>query len=96
MAEHHVARGDARRALEACEELMRGIAAADTRPEERLRDAAAISHLYASIANIQRQSREAGRAAALEARRRQLWEAWDRKLPGNPFVMARLSAARAE
>ena len=46
--------------------------------------------------NIQRQGGQAGRAAALEARRRQLWEAWDRKLPGNPYVMARLSAARVD
>jgi serine/threonine-protein kinase len=96
LAEHHLAEGDTRRALEACDDLMRGVAAADTRPDERLRDAAAMSHLYASIANIQRQSHQEGRAAALDARRRQLWETWDRKLPGNPFVMARLSAARVE
>jgi serine/threonine protein kinase len=96
LAEHHAAHGDARRALEACDDLLRGIAAAEARPEERLRDAAAMSHLYASIANIQRRSGQAGRAAALEARRRDLWEAWDRKLPGNPFVMARLSAARVD
>jgi tetratricopeptide (TPR) repeat protein len=96
LAEHHAAHGDVRRALEACDGLMQGIAAAESRPEERLRDAAAMSHLYASIANIQRRSGQAGRAAALEARRRQLWEAWDRKLPGNPFVMARLSAARVD
>jgi hypothetical protein len=55
-----------------------------------------MSHLYASIADIQRRNGQAGRAAALEARRRELWEAWDRKLPGNPFVMARLSAARVD
>jgi serine/threonine protein kinase/tetratricopeptide (TPR) repeat protein len=96
LAEHHAAQGDTRRALEACDDLLRGIAAAESRPEERLRDAAAMSHLYASIADIQRRNGQAGRAAALEARRRQLWEAWDRKLPGNPFVMARLSAARVD
>lgn len=95
-AELQVADGDARRALDTCEELMRGIGAADTRPSERLRDAAAMSHLYASIANIQRRTDQAGRAAALDARRRELWETWDRKLPGNPFVMARLAAARVD
>jgi hypothetical protein len=75
--------------------VLKGIAAAEARPEDHLRDAAAMSHIYASIAAIQRQAGQIERAAVLEARRRKLWEGWDRKLPRNPFITARLSAARA-
>jgi serine/threonine-protein kinase len=95
LAEHHVAQGDMRAALAVCDDVLKGIATSESRPEERLRDAAAMSQLYASIAAIQRKAGQTERAAVLEARRRELWEGWDRKLPRNPFIAARLSAARA-
>ena len=94
LADHHAAQGDMRGALAGCDDVLKGIAATEARPEDHLRDAAAMSHMYASIAAIQRQAGQIERAAVLEARRRKLWEGWDRKLPRNPFITARLSAAR--
>jgi serine/threonine-protein kinase len=94
LASHQLAGGDVPRALETCETLLRGVAAGDTKPEDSLRTAAEFSQLYAAVADIQRRGGMPGRAGALDVRRVQLWEHWDRKLPNSPFVATRLAAAR--
>jgi serine/threonine-protein kinase len=94
LADHHVASGDTLRALAVCEDLLRGVSASASKPENRLVDAARFSYLYASVAAIQRRSGGVDRAAALDVRRKQLWEHWNRKLPNSPFVTAQLAAAR--
>jgi serine/threonine protein kinase/tetratricopeptide (TPR) repeat protein len=93
LAEYQAARDEAR-AVETCETLLAAVAATDPQPENSLREAAAFSHLYASLAEIQRRAGRADRAAALDARRVQVWREWDRKLPNNPFVQTQLSASR--
>jgi serine/threonine protein kinase/tetratricopeptide (TPR) repeat protein len=95
LAGHQLAGGDVPRALETCESLLRGVSAGDAKPEDSLRTAAEFSQLYSSVAAIQRRGGQPDRAAVLDARRVQLWQHWDRKLPGSPFVATQLAAARS-
>ena len=96
LAEHHAAQGDIASALRACDDLLRGIDAdaVESKPQDNIPDSAMLSHLYAAIADIQRQGKQMDRAAALDARRVQLWEQWDRKLPKHQFVTTQLASAR--
>jgi serine/threonine protein kinase/tetratricopeptide (TPR) repeat protein len=92
--DYEASAGDVSRATDTCEQLLQGVSAAPPRAESRLGEAAELSHLYASVAAIQRRTGLPDRAGALDARRLELWQHWDRKLPGNPFVAAQLQAAR--
>jgi hypothetical protein len=57
-----------------------------------LRDAPRLSLLYQSLADLDRRAGEGARAREMDSRRLALWEAWDRKLPGNPFIRRQLGA----
>jgi len=56
----------------------------DTRND--LRDATRLSHLYEKAAAAYRHAGSVAQADAIEACRRDLWRAWQRKFPGNAFV----------
>jgi tetratricopeptide (TPR) repeat protein len=86
--------GSLPRAIEIFGQLMDRVLAAKPEPETFLADAFGLSRLYASLAPLQRRAGKAAEASALDARRLQLWEHWDRKLPNNPFVRRQLTAAR--
>ena len=57
-----------------------------------LRDANSLALLLEGLARLYRSSGDAGQAIALDARRRALWQHWERTLPNNPFVQRKLAA----
>jgi len=86
--------GNLPRAIELYGQLIDRVMAAKPKPETNLADAADLSRLYTSLAPLQRRAGKTDLASALDARRLQLWEHWDRKLLNNPFVRRQLTAAR--
>jgi len=86
--------GNLPRAIELYGQLIDQVIAAKPKPETNLADAADLSRLYTSLAPLQRRAGKTDLASALDARRLQLWEYWDRKLLNNPFVRRQLTAAR--
>jgi len=62
--------------------------------EHDLTYANTLSQLYGALATAQRQAGALDDAAALEGRRRALWEHWAQRLPGNAFVARRLQSSR--
>jgi hypothetical protein len=53
-----------------------------------------LSRIYRSMAALQRRNERIDLAAGLDARRLELWQHWDRKLPGNAFVHRQIAAIR--
>jgi tetratricopeptide (TPR) repeat protein len=82
--------GSPQKALEVSKQLLDAVMRAGPSPETDLRDAAALSLLYRSLARFSVHAGDAADADAINARRLDLWRQWERKLPGNPFVLAQL------
>lgn len=57
-----------------------------------LTDAVRISGIYQAAAALYRRAEQAEMARAFEARRRNIWLEWQRKLPGNTFVLRQITA----
>ena len=93
-ADYEAGEGDAHRAVAKYEELLKKVMSAGPDPLSDLRDAPRISLLYQSLGRLYRRIHDTARAEAMEARRRELWLQWDRKLPDNAFVRRQLAAAR--
>ena len=85
--------GDAHRAMEVYEKLLAAVSASNPRPQDDLRDAPKLSRLYGALARLYQRTGEAGPAKTMEARRLELWQGWDKKLPSNSFVRRELQAA---
>jgi len=83
--------GDPQHALEIYQELLRKIMASKPDPLNDLRDAAQISQFYGALARLYRQTHDSSNAQTIDARRRELWQAWNRKLPDNSFVLRQLA-----
>lgn len=94
LADYEAGTGNVRRAAELCQELLKRVFAGGPRPETNLADAVDLSNIYRSAAPLHRRAGQADLAAALEARRLELWQHWDSKLPNNAFVRRQLEAAR--
>jgi tetratricopeptide (TPR) repeat protein len=93
LADHQMATGDVKGAVETGDQLLRGISAAQPEVETHLTEAVAMSELYLSLAAIQREGGHTTAAADLDARRLRLWQHWSASLPGNRFVAAQLAVA---
>ena len=93
LAEYEADTGNLWRAIEIYQNILDLTQAANSRPENSLTDALDQSNLYRAKAALYRRAGQAGLASAPEARRRELWEAWDRKLANNAFVRRQLEAA---
>jgi serine/threonine protein kinase len=91
-AEYEAGSGDLTRAIGTYDELLRLTQAASSRPETSLSDVVDRSNLYRAKAALHRRAGQADAAAVLDARRRDLWQHWDRKLPNNTFVRAQIEA----
>jgi serine/threonine-protein kinase len=91
-ADYQAATGDLRSAIGGDERLLSLIMAAKPATDTDLRDAPRLSHLYQSLADLNRRAGDAVHAQEMDSRRLALWEAWDRKLPGNPFIRRQLGA----
>jgi serine/threonine-protein kinase len=91
LAEQQLAMNDTSSALATARSLIDGVADSESAARRHLDDAAALSHLYVLLANIQRRGGQPADARALDARRLNVWQHWDRVLPNNPFVTAQLA-----
>ena len=89
-ADHLDAMGDSRQALANYQTLLDQATQTGTDAQNDLRDAVALSRLYASLARIDAATGGSARAATLDARRLELWHHWQDALPGNAFVLRQL------
>lgn len=96
LADYHATTGNARLAADLYQQLLSLLLAGNPKPESSLADAVALSNLYGSAAPLLRRAANMDAAAVLESNQRQLWQAWDRKLPNNAFVRRQLAAAHPE
>jgi tetratricopeptide (TPR) repeat protein len=84
--------GNVARALEIYRKLLAQVLAAQPKPETLLQDAADLSRLYETMVPLYRRSGHVDEASALEKKRLELWQQWDRKLPKNAFVLRKLAS----
>jgi tetratricopeptide (TPR) repeat protein len=90
LADQEAGDGNIPSAIEIYEKLLPQILAAKPQPETRLTDGLRLSRIYAAMAALHRTAGQADLASSLDARRRDLWRQWDRKLPNNAFVHRQL------
>jgi hypothetical protein len=95
LADFESGQGNLPRAIEIYTNLLDQTAAAGSDPASSLEDAADVSTLHEAIADLHRRTGRADLAVAFSARRLDLWQQWDRKVPHNPFVSHQLELALA-
>lgn len=93
-ADEQAASGHPDQALLTCRDLLQRVLAAKPDPESDLMQAAAISQIYETLANVARRVGSASEADAAAGRRLALWRSWQAKLPGNSFVERQLHDLR--
>jgi hypothetical protein len=93
VAGQEAATGHVQCAAEVLEELVRHMAAANSKSMTRLDAALDLSHVYEAYARLRRRAGQTGLASALEDRRLNLWRYWDARVPGNGFIRRQLKAA---
>ena len=86
LAEHESETGDPRRAVQTYEQLLDGVTAAKPSPLNDLSGAFNVSRLYEVLTRLYRKTGDPAKAESTQARRAELWQEWDRKLPNNAFV----------
>jgi len=74
--------------------LIKAIFAKSPEPALTLSDAVELSNIYRASARLHRRGGQLDQADGLQARRLELWQRWDKKMPNNPFVRLQLEAAR--
>jgi len=95
LGDYYAEIGQPARAGEVYQELLEKILASKPAPETDLRHATKLSRIYGSLADLRRRNREMEAAESLSQMRRNLWLAWDRKLPNNTYVRRQLQAANS-
>jgi tetratricopeptide (TPR) repeat protein len=92
LAEYQAATGNVAGAIETCEKLLALVFGAQPqpKPEASLEDAVELSNIYRQAAAFYRRGRRPERASQLDARRLEMWQHWDAKLPQNSFVRREL------
>ena len=93
IADYEASAGNLARAIEVNTALVEKLPDAKTSAEENLTDAARWSRLYGALASLHRRAGHPEQASVFETLGRRLWELWNEKLPGNPFVTRQLAAA---
>jgi hypothetical protein len=58
-----------------------------------LRDVPRLSRVYENLGQLYERTGNPAQAEAMRTRRLDLWNQWDRKLPGNAFVLRQVAAA---
>jgi tetratricopeptide (TPR) repeat protein len=76
LADYQAAQGDVSGAIDIYKKLLGKMEAWGAQPDTNLTDAVAISRIYAAL--------------GLDARRIELWRAWDARIPNNPFIRGQL------
>ena len=95
LADHQAETGRLAEAIATCDRLHSAVSAAGPAPEADLDAADDLSRLYETMASLHARAGNEAAAVALAGRRVELWERWNRTLPGSAFVSAQLAAARA-
>jgi hypothetical protein len=95
-AEYEASTGDLERAIGRYEEILALTRAAKSQPETSLSDALLVSRVYRAEAALQRRAGHIDAASALEARCRDLWQQWSRKLPSNAFVSRQIRGPESQ
>jgi serine/threonine protein kinase len=90
LADEQSETGDAAAAVKTYRELLDKVMASHPDVEHDLRQANDLSEIYLGFVRVLNRGGHATEAADLNARRVSLWSVWDRKLPGNPFVLRQL------
>lgn len=90
LAEFDAAGGSAAKGLAVYEEVLSKVFASKPDPASNIEDAYDLCGLYAAMARLHRKAGRPGDAAAWQAKSREVWATWDRKLPNNSFVRAQL------
>ena len=96
LADVEAGTGNIRRGTEIYQELLAKVMASNPKAETDLEDANDLSNIYRAMAQVHRRAGQTSVAAGLEARRLQLWQQWDSKLPNNSFVRRQLAAISAK
>jgi serine/threonine-protein kinase len=96
LADYEAGTSNVARAIEIYRNVLDHTLAAKPNPETNLRDAADLSRLFASLADLERRARRGDLASEIDTRRLQLWQHWHRKLPDSPFVSRQLAAIRGK
>jgi hypothetical protein len=96
VADYEASAGKLARAIEVNTALVEKLPASKTSAEENLTDAARWSRLYSALASVHRRAGHPEQASRFETQGRRLWELWNEKLPGNPFVTRQLAAANPD
>ncbi len=92
LADHYGDTGQPEKAVQIYEELLADFGAWGADPENDLRDANCFSASWVALSGLLRRvDRHGDAAAAIDARRRELWKHWKRKLPGNSFVLRQIA-----
>ncbi len=85
-ADHQAETGNLEQAIQTYRGLLDLVAASKPHPLEDLRQANDLSRIYLRLARCYREAKQPGEAARFSRMRADLWAAWDRKLPSNPFI----------
>ncbi len=93
-AEYEAETGQTRRAAGIYDDVLSKIMAAKPDPEGDLRHASGMSNLWGAIARLEHRLGDTAKADDHSARRLQLWDQWNKKLPNNAYITRQLAAAR--
>jgi serine/threonine-protein kinase len=94
-ADHLADTGELPRAVQVYEELLGKLMASKPVPQNDLSHAASLSGIYDALIGLYRRTGLHEKAASQSGVRLALWQQWDRKLPGNPFVLGQLASIDA-
>lgn len=89
-ADQRAGEGHLGEAIGLYEQLLEKVVAARPDIEHDLRDAYRLSLLYQDLSTLHRRAGAEERAAAVEVKRRAIWNAWNQARPNNPFVLRQL------
>ncbi len=93
LADYYTELRDLHRAVETYEQLLDKVMASKPEMFTDLRLAPRLSRIYEALGRLCRQTGENPKANSMAARRLELWQYWDRKLPNNSFVQRQLQSA---
>lgn len=94
LGDYHAEMGQSKLAAEVYEDLLQKVMAAKPDPERDLRHAAGVASIFGTLGGLRQRNGDAGKGKELLARRLQLWEHWNKKLPNNAYVLRQLDSVR--
>ncbi len=94
-ADHYAETGQLEKAAQVYRELLAKAMASNPDPWNDLEDAYHLSSHYAALGAILGRAGLAAEAASFDARRVELWQHWNQKLPNNQFVLRQIAMTRA-